>query len=121
MNTHLLVRQVSHSEDTTAFRADVYDNHPAHDGELLFYLDAVIKSDMSDLYFDHVTATPFHIQPANFAKMTTEKHIRAGKYVDPYHLKNALEMVLEHLGSGDCITRIEEEQLISEDVVTELK
>jgi hypothetical protein len=91
METFIKLGKVSHEKGTTTVtRAEVYDAHPAHDGELKFFLSFILTSNDSDLYFDHVSATPFYTD--NYTVKT-----RTGTYIDPYHLRNALEMVIQHL------------------------
>ena len=91
METFIKLGKVSHEEGkTTVTRAEVYDAHPAHDGKIQFFLNFVLKSDGSNLCFDHVSATPFYTD--NYTAKT-----RTGTSVEPYHLRNALEMVIQHL------------------------
>jgi hypothetical protein len=112
MTTHIRFTDVQHTTNTTTvMRACVYDAHPSHDGEFMFYLSFTLFSDMSDLTYDHVVATPFDTNFDNF------KRTRVGTHVCPFHLKNALDMVLQNLSSG-TIERIESDTLMSQDIVT---
>lgn len=107
METFIRFTKVEHSEYTThVTRALVYDAHPAHNGELKFYLSFVLVQENSDLLFDHVSASPFYIGDNHAVKT------RDGTYVDPYHLKNALEMVVQHL--NDEVYLLDEGMLMCE-------
>ena len=94
METFIKLGKVSHEKGTTTVtRAEVYDAHPAHDGKIQFFLTFTLASSGFDLDFDHVSATPFYTD--NYGVKT-----RTGTSVEPYHLRNALEMVVQHLHDG---------------------
>jgi hypothetical protein len=104
METFIRFTKVEHSEYTThVTRALVYDAHPAHNGELKFYLSFVLVQEFSDLLFDHVSASPFYTD--NYSVKT-----KTGTSVEPYHLRNALEMVVQHL--NDEVYLLEEGMLM---------
>lgn len=110
METFIKFGKVENTEHkTNVVTAEVYDAHPAHDGKIQFYLSFILTSDDSDLYFERVSATPF------FTDNDTIK-TRTGTYIDPYHLKKALEMVWEHMYDGK-VTVIEEGMLMCEEHV----
>ena len=109
MNTHIVLTKIKHEGFTTSGRASVFDNNPAHDGEFQFFLNFVMSSENdTDLQFDEVNATPF------FDDNGTRRS-REGTFVCPYHMKAAMEMMLEHLGSGE-VTRLESGMLMNDEM-----
>lgn len=118
MNTHITFANVAHSENITTGRASVFNAHPAHDGELQFFLYfTIVMDDVYDLHFDEVRATPFFKEKDPLSADKAQRIERAGTYVCPYQMKAAMEMILEHLESGETI-RLENGMLMCEDYST---
>ena len=114
METYLLITSAVHTGCTTAFRGRVYDNHPSHDGELLFQLngEVTVSEEHQDITFDKIYASAFKTIENKEGNIET---YRNGQFVDPYHMKNAMEMVLQHLESGE-IERLEDFMLLNEEM-----
>jgi hypothetical protein len=102
MTTHLTFWSIKHTEDTTSGTMVVHDNHPHHDGVIQMWVDFKLATDEEgDVGFAFANATP--------------KSDRAC-FVCPYTLKEAMEMVLETIGSGE-ISTLETTMIISEGMV----